>query len=60
MTQDDLKSVLEQYTVCVIGTIMSGLPVQDQETLISTGIDEIVKTVMFCTSKKRVLRPSAN
>lgn len=60
MTRKELTAILEQFAVCVISTIMTDLPVEDQEKLISIGIDTIADTVMIVTDPKRFVRPSIN
>ena len=60
MTREELAKILEQYTVCVISTIMSNMEPEEQEVWIRKGIDAIADTVMLVTDRKRITRPSAN
>ena len=60
MTREELAKILEQYTVCVISTIMSNMEPEEQEVWIRKGIDAIADTVMLVNDRKRITRPSAN
>jgi hypothetical protein len=59
MTREELSKILEQFAVCVIHTSMTDMEPDEQYTLISSGIDMIVETVMICTERKLPC-PSAN
>jgi hypothetical protein len=59
MKRDELKQILERFTVCAIHTTMSNMEAEDQYNLISAGIDMIAETVMICNERK-LPSPSAN
>ena len=60
MTREELNAILEQFAVCVIGTVMANKSSDEQYSLIYSGIDTIVETVMFCNDRNRLTTPSLN
>lgn len=60
MTQEDLARILEQFAIVVLKTSQTGMDVDSQYAVITSGIDTIVETVMFCTDRNRITTPSAN
>ena len=60
MTREELSKILEQFAVCAIHTVMTDMDPDEQYTLIASGIDKIVETVMFVNDRNRLAMPSAN
>lgn len=60
MTHEDLARILEQFAIVVLKTLQTGMDVDSQYGVITSGIDTIVETVMFCTDRNRITTPSAN
>lgn len=60
MTREELARILEQFAVVVLKTSQTDLDVDNQYAVITSGIDTIVETVMFCTDRSRITTPSAN
>ena len=60
MTREELAKILETFAVLVIKTTISNADPDYQYALISSGIDTITDTVMFCSDRNRLTTPSAN
>ena len=60
MTSQDLAKILEQFAVVVLKTSQTDLDVDSQYAVITSGIETIVDTIMFCTDKSRYISPSIN
>lgn len=60
MTSEDLAKILEQFAVVVLKTSQTDLDVDSQYAVITSGIETIVDTIMFCTDKSRATAPSIN
>jgi len=61
MTREDLTQLLEHFAICAISVSqVEEWTVDQRHEMIMDSLDIVADTVMFCTDKKRVLRPSAN
>lgn len=60
MTREDLTKILEEFAVLVLKTGLTNIDPDQQYELISSGIDTIADTVMFCTDRSRISNPSRN
>lgn len=60
MTREELAKILEEFAVLVLKTSMTGIDPGFQYELITSGIDTITETVMFCSDRNRLTTPSTN
>lgn len=60
MTREELAKLLEQFAVVVIKTSFTDLDPDSQYAMISSCIDTVTDTVMFCTDRNRITTPSDN
>jgi hypothetical protein len=60
MTREELARLLEQFAVVAIQVATATMEPDEQHAIISSSIDTVVETVMFCSDRNRLTIPSAN
>lgn len=60
MTHEELARILEQFAIVVLKTGLAEIHPDHQYKIITSSIDTIVETVMFCADRERISTPSMN
>jgi len=61
MTREELASLLEKFATAAISVSMVPQWTTDEKyEMISTSLEVVVDTIMFCTDRTRIANPSTN